>query len=83
VRKMRISKRVPQGVEVPRFYGIAYWDYWSDYGVCYPVPLNLMVRIGRWAWHESIRFRPTKLDKMMRKAYETGIAFGREQCSGS
>lgn len=75
--KISLSKYVQEGCELPKFYGIAYWEYWRNYAVAYPVPINLVVRFGRWAWHELIKFRPTELDKMLRKAYDTGSSEGR------
>lgn len=76
---MKISLRqyVQEGCELPKFYGIAYWEYWRNYAVAYPVPVNLVVCFGRWAWHELIKLRPTELDKMLRKAYDTGLSEGR------
>ena len=71
---MRISRVVLEAQELPRFYGIAYWEYASDHAVAYPVPINLVVRFGRWLWHELIRHRPTKLDYMLRDAYRRGWA---------
>ena len=53
-------------------YGIAYFDFMRRYAIAYPVPINLVVRFGRWIWHELIRHRPTKLDKMLQDAYIAG-----------
>lgn len=67
-----LSKKVKQWEVLPRYYGIAYWDYHSISAVAYPVPLNLIVRFFRWLWHESVKLRPTELDKLLRDAYEEG-----------
>ncbi len=72
MKKIFAAKKVFEGEMYPPFYGIAYVEYYANYAVAYPVPINLIVRFGRWLWHESIRWRPTKLDEMLRKAYRQG-----------
>ena len=42
---MRIE--VNDGVMSPRFYGLAYYDFRCRVSVCYPIPLNVIVRIWR------------------------------------
>lgn len=50
LRSLLMSKRINEGDMLPPFFGIAYWDYVSDTGVCYVVPLNLIVRFLRNIW---------------------------------
>jgi hypothetical protein len=69
---MKISRNVYVGEMLPKFYGIAYLDYQRDYAFAYPVPINLIVRFGRWLWYEIVRYRPMKLDKLLHEAYEKG-----------
>lgn len=47
------------GGELPRFYGLAYYQYDMDMSVCYPVPLHLVVRLWHWIafiWLRKIKF---------------------------
>ena len=45
--KFQIRKLKAEGEIIPRGYGIAYRDFASYISVCYPVPLNWIVRAGR------------------------------------
>ncbi len=51
-RILTLQKMMMEGEMVPRGYGIAYWDSMMGYtAIAYPVPLNLIVRAGRWIWY--------------------------------
>ena len=43
--KYRIELR--QGEAIPRGYGLAYKQYHSLTFVCYPIPINIIVRVSR------------------------------------
>lgn len=47
-----LAKRVGQGELYPRGYGFAYHRYDLHYGICYPLGLNVLVRLVRkfWIW---------------------------------
>ena len=45
-----LRREVAAGIMLPRFYGIAYIDIMRNLRVCYPIPLNLLVRWARNAW---------------------------------
>ena len=52
---MRIE--VNDGVMSPRFYGLAYYDSCCRLAVCYPIPLNVLVRMWRnivWAFKRGL-----------------------------
>ena len=68
----KIAQKVNPGEVLPRFYGVAYWEYHRAYLIAYPVPINLIVRFGRWLWHELVRHRPTKFDELLKSAYQAG-----------
>lgn len=36
--------QLAQGEMIPRWYGIAYYSPYSDHAICYPIPVNLIVR---------------------------------------
>lgn len=42
-----IKKRISEGAIIPKWYGIAYYDWQTDYAVCYPIPFNLLVTLYR------------------------------------
>lgn len=42
-----MKKIIYNGMMIPNFYGLAYWDYAKDEGVCYPMPINLFVILCR------------------------------------
>jgi hypothetical protein len=49
---MFIARFVEEGGYFPRGYGLAYRDCNRQGAICYPVPLNLLVRYWRdfWFW---------------------------------
>jgi len=52
-----MGKEVDYGVMSPRFYGLAYNDPCRRVSVCYPIPLNVIVRIWRnvvWAFKRGL-----------------------------
>lgn len=42
-----MKKIISPGVEIPPFYGIAYYDYARNEKVCYPIFINLIVLLWR------------------------------------
>jgi hypothetical protein len=71
---MRISakKLVHAKYQLPFGFGVAYWEYDRPEAVCYPIPFHLIVRFFRWGYHQLVLYRPTKLDGMLREAYDRG-----------
>jgi hypothetical protein len=62
---------------IPRGYGVAYRAWDRDGAVCYPIPLNWLVRWARGAmiW---LRFpeRATRYEAANRAAYDRGYVAG-------
>lgn len=69
---MKLMHKQKSGEIIPFWYGVAYWEYDSYHAVAYPIPINLIVRFFRNLYHKLIEYRPTELDKKLRKAYEDG-----------
>lgn len=44
---MKLKVFVPEAGIIPRYYGVAYRDFMRMGAVCYPVPLNRLVRMLR------------------------------------
>ncbi|HDY68572.1 MAG TPA: hypothetical protein ENH85_12375 [Candidatus Scalindua sp.] len=66
------------GEKMPRWYGVAY--YTEHIGVCYPVPLNLLVGLIRKLWYWMVRgISPSKIDKQISHAYQEGMLEGYKQ----
>jgi len=47
-----MRKTINAGMMIPKGYGIAYYEPWSDRTVCYPIPLNIIISLARriWVW---------------------------------
>lgn len=61
----------------PRFYGFAWSDMLRRCDICYPIPLNLVVRWVRAAhFWTTYNFRPSWFDRELQKAVEAGIVLG-------
>jgi hypothetical protein len=76
-----MKKIICEFEEVPKWYGLAYWRYTTRQGVCYPIILNVMVRIclNIWwslkhglvsSWYEE------KIEEVRAEAWWTGYNFG-------
>ena len=50
-----LSKNVGEGEVIPRFYGLAYWDFCSNLAYFYPIPLNLIIRLAREFYYLLVR----------------------------
>jgi hypothetical protein len=51
--KLRLRKEIPEGGIIPRGYGVSWfrWNYGNSMPVvCYPIPLNLILRFVHDAW---------------------------------
>ena len=47
---MRLRKDIWQGERYPRGYGMAWLDFVRNSAVCYPIPLNVVMRAAYLAW---------------------------------
>jgi hypothetical protein len=50
VRAFQLVRYIGDGEYLPRFYGVAYPDPAAWQRICYPIPLNLVMRAGRWLY---------------------------------
>jgi len=70
---MSIRRIIYEGERIPTGYGIAYFDFWKDGLVCYPIPLNILIRSLR-----ILRLRiicigyPSKWERSLLAAYHLG-----------
>ena len=56
-----MRKIITQGEVLPKGYGVAYPELWSRTYVCYPFPLNHLIRICRTFW---LKIRNAKINEM-------------------
>jgi len=74
-----LKRFVPEMDELPRGYGVAYRSVTKHGAICYPIPLNLVVRwlYGVWLW---LRFPvgTTWYEEIEIRAYERGREAGRD-----
>lgn len=71
-----VSKK---GEELPRFYGLAYWDVIKDETVCCPIPLNWIVWLIRETWIRICITPPSKKDGWAKEWWQKGWDEGRRQ----
>ena len=78
---MRISRlRLQEGAVMPTGYGMSYVDYVHDESVCHPIPLHLLVRMGRWLQMVLIyRCNRRAWDAKLEEAREAGYQAGFEE----
>ena len=68
-----VSRDIPEGELIPRWWGIAYRDFDRNAKVAYPIPLNFLVR-----WERDLRCwlmnvgRPGYRERIERRTYLRG-----------
>lgn len=67
--------KLAEGYRLPWYMGVAYYSPCSDHFICYPVPINLLVRWSRNAWWA---LKAGKHDALS-KAYQDGRKVGRAE----
>jgi len=40
-----LKKIVYEGQQTPKCYGLAYFKHDAGYAVCYPIPINILIRV--------------------------------------
>jgi hypothetical protein len=71
----KLIKTVREGECLPPWYGVVYIEWYRNQRVCLPVPLNVIVRMGRSIWlflvygSDEVRVNP-------RDAYHQGRVDG-------
>lgn len=78
---IRHTKR--EGEEIPWGWAVSYRDFDTDRGICYPIPLHLLVR-----WQRDIRFwlmrvgRPSYRERIEHAAWLKGRRAGEAMVNG-
>ena len=75
MKRILTGIQVAQGERLPNWYGVAYREFCADHVICYPIPINLLVR-----WHHGLKWL-VKKDKAsaLQVAYSAGFAAGRQE----
>jgi len=78
---MKLKLRKPiyeleEGGLLPRGFGIAYYEYYSNHVICYPIPLNLFINWGRKLYYKIIGPSIPDIEKRLHRAYTKGVKAG-------
>ena len=71
-----LIKRISQGDMIPRFYGVAWRDYYRNQAVCLPIGLNLIAALVRMVYHR-IQYPGDIVVSDPHDAYHQGYKAGR------
>lgn len=71
-----LIKTVRQNEIIPRFYGVAWIDYYRDQAVCLPLGVNLLAALVRILYF-NIRHPRLLVTTDPRAAYQQGFRAGR------
>ena len=66
--------KLAQGYQMPFWYGAAYYSPYSDHLICYPIPLNLVVRWARALWWALKRCKHDDLSAAYSAGYEAALS---------
>ena len=47
MKRILTGLQVVEGERLPSWYGFAYRNYCADHAICFPIPINLIVRWSR------------------------------------
>ena len=75
---MKLRKVIWEGHEIPTGYGIAWLKSPSFDAVCYPIPLNILLRYLRTIWHFCVKPNEGAL-KWWHEGFEEGYDAGHKQ----
>ncbi len=76
---MRLSKLVPEYEIIPPRYGIAYRAVNQCDAICYPIPLNRLVRIVRELWLRLRVPEPSGYELLSGRAFIDSLTRAHEQ----
>lgn len=71
-----MKRYVEEGEVLPKGYGIAYYEGMNQRYVAYPVPINHLVRVARDLWYWLVKYRPSKIDKILAEEFNRGHSVG-------
>lgn len=77
MKRWSLRREVKEGIMFPKFYGLAYRDMWRRVSICYPIPLNVVVRLAMslyWKLQEGLV--TNRLEKIIEKAWQDGYCTG-------
>ena len=77
-----LIKKINQGGLLPRFYGVAWVDWYRDQAICLPLGLNLAAACARNVYY-SIKNAGRLVRANPRDAYQQGLRDGRAEASRS
>jgi hypothetical protein len=72
-----LIKRVSNGYLLPRFYGVAWFDWQASQAVCLPLGVNVLAALGRSVYF-SIKHAGRIVHQNPRDAYAQGLRDGLE-----
>lgn len=72
----QIKKIVQEGEIIPKFYGMAYWDYMRRIGICYPLGINWIVWLCREIYFRVMVVPLGKQGEMYRQGFKDGEQSG-------
>ena len=77
---IRLSRFVPYGEIIPWGYGVAWRAFDRDGAICYPIPLNLVVRLAREVhWRLLVAPRWGIRERHLAERYEAGRLKGEDE----
>jgi hypothetical protein len=70
---LAVKKLITEGIRLPTGYGFSYFDMGAQVAVCYPIPINVLVRAWRWLIIKTrIPGFALDIDTLVNDAYRTG-----------
>ncbi len=74
----KIKLEIPYDFSIPYGWGIAYLDWKNQIAVCYPYPLNFIVRFLYYAYWGTQSFNQRELD-IYNLGFQDGIDIGKRK----
>jgi len=69
IRRIIFAKEIAEGERLPRFYGVAYPNQMYSGVVCYPIPVNIVVRWFRRLFNWARDYKMDKRELELQKAW--------------
>ena len=79
IRKILPDILAAQGEMLPKWYGVAFYDYMQRTAICYPIPLNLIVRFIDNIWWRIKQPHISDREADLMAAYSKGRMDGRNE----
>lgn len=76
---MKLRQEIRELEVVPKGFGMAYRSYDRRMVVCYPIPLNLLIRWSRdWYFRCALPRNEIYIERLQRLSYLMGLRLGRK-----